>query len=229
MALFSKPYIVFEGIDGSGKTYQARVIHDYLESKGFQVEIIHYTSKEWSVYGKIIKFLTKKARSHILGRIYWDWNIFRFALFCLNARSIYKKMKKRDLDCDILIGDRSIITTYANHQEIIESNFLAQFLLPRIIPNYVIILDLSPNIAISRIIKRNRELVISYEELCELRKIYKGFIRGSIPTKYKSIKWSEIDSDHPIDIVSKNIIKKIDNFLDLDKTQIKEFKILEFF
>ncbi len=51
-------FIVFEGLDGSGKSTQANMLSKYLEDKGLKTKLIHFPDTESPVYGELIgKFL----------------------------------------------------------------------------------------------------------------------------------------------------------------------------
>ncbi len=70
-------FIVFEGLDGSGKSTQANHLAKYLEDKGLKTKLIHFPDTQSPVYGELIgKFLRgelgglDKVDPHLIALLY---------------------------------------------------------------------------------------------------------------------------------------------------------------
>ena len=96
-------YIVFEGIDGAGKSTQIKMLKEWLEANGFRVEtLVEPTDSE---VGKLIR--------RILERPDADTDKFQKILALLFAADRMMIMDKLEDKSKIIISDRSFISSLA--------------------------------------------------------------------------------------------------------------------
>lgn len=166
--------IAFEGIDGAGKSTQARIIKERLEKRGFEVVLLKEPTE--SKWGKKIKEISKNAESIDPYE--------ELELFIKDRRSNVKKNILPALkDKKIVIVDRYYISTMAyqgargiNRETIREMN---ERFAPE--PDIVFILDIHPEESLQRI-KREREIL--FEEETFLREVRKNFLEIKINRTY---------------------------------------------
>lgn len=93
-------YIAFEGIDGSGKTTQAKRFYSYLQNLGYN---IFYTKEPGGVEGSL--------RELILN---YKWNKKSELFLFLADRALNAEIIKRKIDAGyIVVSDRSMYSTLA--------------------------------------------------------------------------------------------------------------------
>ena len=102
-------YIVFEGIDGTGKTTQIQLLKEWLEANGFEVEtMVEPTDSE---VGKLIRRILQRPDAN-------DEDVQRVLALLFAADRMFIMDKLND-DSKIIISDRSFISSLA-YQEPIE-------------------------------------------------------------------------------------------------------------
>jgi len=163
--------IVFEGIDGSGKTTQARMLHNALLERGYHVVFLHEPTD--SPYGNLIR---KKLKSG-------DYTPMELYELFLKDRMINAgRIRNYISEGKIVIMDRYYISTiaYQGAQGIPISKILNDHSsLPT--PNMIFILDIDPKIALSRIKPED-----TFEAIDFLEKVREIYLR--IPKILASIK-----------------------------------------
>lgn len=95
-------YICLEGIDGVGKSTLARMLENYLKDSEYNTEILR-TTKPASENDFIEKVFSKFPRMN-------KSRFLRFFLFAHRSNYAASMIKENS---DIIVGDRSIITSYA--------------------------------------------------------------------------------------------------------------------
>ncbi|MFH8038521.1 MAG: dTMP kinase [Candidatus Aenigmatarchaeota archaeon] len=154
-------FIVLEGIDGSGKSSQCKLLYDYLTKKNKKV----FLTKE-PTNGTIGKFLKK-----ILEKKYELSNLSIQLLMMADRVEHVKEIKEKLENGYWVLCDRYFFSTIAYgsaennnyYKKLLEINLK---LFP--LPNYLIFIKIRPEIAIGRIKREKRKL---FEELEFLKKV----------------------------------------------------------
>lgn len=156
--------ITFEGIDGSGKTTQTRLLKKYLESKGKKVLLTEEPTHD--VIGKaLIKMMKDKAHSWVEAIMFSADR----AMHC--EKVIIPNLNK------IVICDRYTHSTLAYQTAMgLDRKWIECLNANAPIPDITIYLDVSPETALKRISKRAKQ-TIKYEKLEILTKVRKEYLR----------------------------------------------------
>ncbi|MBX7076205.1 MAG: dTMP kinase [Methanobacteriaceae archaeon] len=133
-------YIVFEGIDGSGKSTQINLLKNYLEKNGLKVECIVEPTDE--TIGRLIReFLThENATTDNMQKTLG-------LLFAADRMQLMNKIEAYENEGKVVLGDRSFYSSlaYQEPQEWIkEINKFAK------IPDMVLLLDIDLDKSVER-------------------------------------------------------------------------------
>ncbi len=166
--------IAIEGIDGAGKSTQAKILKERLERRGFEVVLLKEpTSSKW---GKKIKEISKNTESI---DPYEELKLFIKDRKLNVRKNILPALK----DKKIVIVDRYYISTIAyqgargiDKETIREMN---ESFAPK--PDIIFILDIHPGESLQRI-KREREIL--FEEENFLKEVRKNFLEIKINRTY---------------------------------------------
>ncbi len=200
--------IAIEGIDGAGKSTQAKILKEKLKNKGFPVLLLKEpTTSRW---GKKIKELSKKKNS-------------------INPRKeleLFVKDRKYNVKSNIIpalkskkivIIDRYYISTIAYQgARGIDKEFIKETnekFAPK--PDITIILDIEPGESLSRI-KREKEFL--FEEENFLKEVRKNFLETKINNTYV------IDAKLGIEEISKRIEKLFFEYIEKNEIILKQEK-----
>ena len=130
-------YIVFEGIDGAGKSTQIRLLKEWLEANGFRVEtLVEPTGSE---VGKLIRKILQRPDA-TTDRIQKTLGL----LFAADRMLIMDKLSDEK---KVIISDRSFISSLAYQEPaswIREINKYAK------VPDLVLLLDLDVKTSVNR-------------------------------------------------------------------------------
>lgn len=177
-------YIVFEGIDGAGKTTQIDLLKNWLVDSGFEVETIVEPSD--GDVGKLIRkiLLEKRASNDITQK---ELGL----LFAADRLELMDKISKLQYSNKIIISDRSFYSSlvYQKPQEWIEE--INKFAL---IPDIVLLLDVDLKISVSRSDQRDefeneeflKEVKENYLELAKSNPNFKIINGNNGPNKVSS-------------------------------------------
>ncbi len=166
-------FIVVEGLDGSGKSTQIKMLKEYLESKGEKV----YMTAEPSE-GRIGKTLREMLSEDIPTDMYFQAGMFLADRIdhCTNPENGIKKMLEEGYT---VISDRYYYSTFAYQGTKSDMDYIMKINLdcPAILrPDVCIFLDLNPEICKGRI-DTNRGKTEMYEKNIEVMKsIRKNFL-----------------------------------------------------
>jgi dTMP kinase len=172
----SKNFIVFEGIDGSGKSTQIKLLKEYFEKKGKNNAVFtfeHTRNTEWSnKIEDVMHGVSKKIPM-------MDLQI----MYILDRKEHIKNLIKPELDKgNIVFCDRYVLSTLAYgsldkniswkalwnmHDEIIGEDL--------IMPSKMIFFDVDPKLSVSRI-NKNRLEKTYFEDLEKLSTIRNAYL-----------------------------------------------------
>jgi dTMP kinase len=158
-------FVILEGIDGSGKTAQAKLLYKFLRNEGKKVLLT-----EEPTHGKIGKLL----RNYYLKKV--DYPLADTFLFFADRAEHMEKIKE-DLKKKIVISDRYYHSTVAYQSaQGVNVNFLKELckLFPK--PSLTFIIDCPAEIAIERISK-SKKVKMKFEKLKFLKKLRKAYLK----------------------------------------------------
>ena len=185
-------YIVFEGIDGAGKSTQIQLLKEWLEANGFVVEtLVEPTDSE---VGKLIRRILQRPDAN-------DEDVQRVLALLFAADRMFIMDKLND-DSKIIISDRSFISSLA-YQEPIEwveeINKYAKW------PDLLILLDLDVKKSVAR--TSGKDTFENEEFLTGVRDNYLNLV--------KNYEHQIIDANNGVNKVSSDIKKAVAPYLGL--------------
>ena len=183
-------YIVFEGIDGSGKSTQIQLLKEWLMDNGFRVEtVVEPTDSE---VGRLIRKMLKNPDA--------GTDDFQKVLGLLFAADRMLFMDKLNDESKIIISDRSFISSlaYQDNPEWIEVlNKYAKK------PDLLILLDLDVKKSVARTFDGD-----TFEDEEFLAKVKENYLEIS-----KNFQTEIIDANNGINKVSSDIKKAVAPYL----------------
>jgi len=194
-------FIVFEGIDASGKETQMHLLADRLKKEGKDVEIIEFPDYNAPI-GKAIKdFLFEK------------YDIDRETaslLYAADRRQHFKRIDKWLKEGKIVLSDRYIYSNIAfQYAAKLSLKWLFDIDSINIPADYVLLMDLDPKISYNRKKRKDRnERDLRY--LIKVRKIYLDLCEGKIPTRPK---WEKVNASQEISEVHEEVWKKVSKWI----------------
>lgn len=199
-------FIVFDGLDGSGKGVMIEKLKEYLSEKNKDVKILVTKEPTEGKYGKQIREILRKEKDPKAG-----------AEKCLKlfvkdreehlTKEIEPFLKKEN---SIVICDRYYYSTIAfQHTQGIEIEKIIAENIEFITPDITFILDLLAELALTRIATRGKEKE-KFEQLEFMKELRKNFLKlkDELEDNIKII-----DAAKSIDEVFDQIKKEIDSLL----------------
>jgi len=191
--------ISFEGIDGSGKSTNIKLIYNYLKEKGLNVKVFTFVTKR----GEFFKTLSTVI-DDISQQLYCD--LFAFERYkSINKRLSDENMKKYD----VILCNRYLYTDLAytlGYGADISS--IEKIIDKAMVPDLNLLFDIDPNIAIDRIYNRNKEVWKRQENIELLTSARSAYLCNT--EKYNL---NVINTDRSADKTFEECLKHIDNIL----------------
>ncbi len=185
-------YIVFEGIDGAGKSTQIQLLKEWLEANGFEVEtMVEPTDSE---VGKLIRRILQRPDAN-------DDDVQRVLALLFAADRMFIMDKLND-DSKIIISDRSFISSLA-YQEPLEWVEEINKYAKR--PDLLILLDLDVKKSVAR--TSGKDTFENEEFLTGVRDNYLDLV--------KNYEHQIIDANNGVNKVSSDIKKAVAPYLGL--------------
>ena len=197
----SKGYlVVFEGIDGTGKSTQSRLLMEDLRARELPVQLLAEPTQGF--WGQKIRKLLKERRGYISPEEELSW-------FINDRREDVEKNIRPGLERNtILLLDRYYYSTAAyqgalgmDPLKICRDN---ENFAPK--PDLVFLFMLSPEKSLERI-RNSRDDISSFEKLEYLKSVSRIFESFEDPVIRK------IDSDQPVEVVHDRLKRELDHLL----------------
>ncbi|MEM4152572.1 MAG: dTMP kinase [Candidatus Pacearchaeota archaeon] len=199
----AKPiFIVFDGIDGNGKTTQVQLLKEYLEKKGFEIFLTSEPSK--GEYGQKIENILRRKEAAHLSREKW------LELFTLDRKENVHEIIGALKEGKIVICDRYYYSTLAYQlPEETWQSYASKFLKP----NIAFIIDVPAEIALKRLEEKYKitgEKKAFFEKLRILKEVRKKFL---LLPNYLNDNIKIIEGNRTVKAIFEDIKKEIDLLL----------------
>lgn len=195
-------FIVFDGIDGNGKSTQAQLLKEYLERKGYELFMTSEPSK--GEHGQKIENILRRREAASLTKEKW------LELFTLDRKDNVHEIIGALREGKIVICDRYYYSTLAYQlQEEDWQSYSSKFLKP----NITFILDVPAEVALERIKEKYKitgEKKGFFEKIKILKEVRKKFL---LLPNYLNDNIKIIDGTRTIKTVFEDIKKEIDILL----------------
>ena len=200
-----KPIIVFEGIEGSGKSHHIKKISRYLDKK--KISYLKLREPGGSLNSEKIRNLILNKKS--------NFNVKTDLLLYLAARSENINLIKKYYKKRVILIDRFIDSTIAYQHYGMGVNkkiitILNKFILKNIKPSFTFLNTVNMKNLKLRINKRSSKNRYDNFNIKFYQKVQKGYIKLSKNKK----KYMIINSNNQINENKKIIIQKIDSILE---------------
>ncbi|MCP3875722.1 MAG: dTMP kinase [Desulfobacteraceae bacterium] len=204
-------FIVFEGIDGSGKSTQIQNISNRLGTKGYKV---------YSTFEPTDGPIGSLIRQMLSGKLETDQRTIA-SLFAAD-RTDHLVNKDNGIAVkvdqgDVVLCDRYYFSSYAYHAQHIDMEWVinANALNAEILkPDLTIFMDVDPDICFERI-KNNRANFEMYEKIDIMKQVRKNYFKAFDVLK-DSEKIVIVDANQTVEIVEDAIFYEVRNILDID-------------
>jgi dTMP kinase len=180
-------FIVFDGLDGSGKSTQAELLCKLLEEKGYSYVLRAHPSEDSYFGRKTRAFLLREGKlARVLASTFYLLDVVRSVLL-YHGKKVDYVVFVRYLMGTAYLPDLLYITGY---------RFL-RFFVPK--GDYMFFIDTSPEEAHRRI-EQNRDEKEMFESLERLEKVHKKVSKIA-----SSPEWIVIDGDQPEDLIHQEV------------------------
>jgi len=200
--------IAFEGIDGSGKKTQSRLLKNELLKRGFRVRVYSYPDYN-STYGKIIKkFLDRDINLSVNEQ---------FLLYLLDIVKDKEQIVQELREKNVVIVDRYFFSTIAyqcaKHFDYITAKEIVRLMdLP--IPSVAFYLRIPVNVALRRK-KEQKGIIDRFEEDIIFLENVKKFYEKLIKENFCSTKWVELNGLDKPEVIHDRVLSKVNKLIKL--------------
>ncbi len=178
-------YIVFEGIDGSGKSTLINFLFNWLNSRGYRVFVHKEPSK--SKIGELIRRCINE-------------NADAYTLALLFAADRYHRINdlKEKISKGIVLADRCFYSSIAYQGVYVDKMWIREINKFAVKPDYVIYLDVSPEVAVKRKKHEKKDL---FENVEYLKKVRENYLRLAEEENFVVI-----NAEQSLDVVKKSVL-----------------------
>jgi dTMP kinase len=198
-------FVVFEGIEGSGKSTQAKLLYEELTRHG--EKCILTSEPTDSMVGKLIRELLKSGNPI-------DIRTLQLLFIADRSEHVENLIKPKLAEGYTVITDRYAPSTIVygsafGKKHGLKMSYLINSHKPFISPDLLFFVSVSPEKAFERLQSRN-SVKERFDELKSLKALEKNYERLS--KKYYPSSWRKIDGSNGIDAVKAEIMAAWQNF-----------------
>jgi dTMP kinase len=192
-------FIAFEGLDGSGKSVQARLFKTFLEEMGFEVILTKEPTADSEAGREVRRILNKEIRLE-------PREIQK--LFVQDRKEHLEKLIIPAIqEGKIVLVDRYFFSTFAfGKADGLDLEWLIEMNQKFLAPDITFLLRVSPEVCINRINKRNENVAL-FEKKEILRAVWETY--KILPNRFKNIHF--VEGEGSIENVFEEIKKLIKN------------------
>lgn len=190
-------FIVFEGVDGGGKSTQIKLLTDYFKDRGYDVEH-HMEPTEGEIGSLLWTYMRSKNRS---------FNPETEALLFAADRIEHGKAITKALnEGKVVISDRYLHSSLAYQGAAgVDVDWMKSLNRHALKPGLVVLLDIDPEKSLSRVSDRDKTV---FEESEYLKKVRSEYLRYA-----ETGELEVVDALQPIDEVHAEIRKLVEKLL----------------
>ena len=192
-------FITFEGIDGSGKTTQARMLYDRLKKMRYPVHITREPggTKVGDTIRNILLY-SDDTDMH-----YKTKSLLFSASFSQQIEEVVKPLLDKgyivicDRFYDSTIVYQMLTLDYISNNDIVKMNNMLHYAIDYVIPHITILLEITPQVAIDRLSKRSDNNKMDEKSIEFFNRLNEGYVyqvgnnpyrikpfNGEVPKKY---------------------------------------------
>jgi len=190
-------YIAVEGVDGAGKTTQARKLVKYLRKHGYNAVYTYEPSK--GPVGQVIRRMLKNM-------LHTSEDVMAL-LFAADRLHHHQQVVANLLRQGfVVVSDRSVVSSLAYQTAATKRrDWVREVNRYALKPDIVVYIDLSPETALKRLGRKRYR----YEEASFLQKVSKEYDR-ILKAGWRVVR---VDGDQPVDDVFKDIAAGVERYL----------------
>ncbi len=191
-------FIVFEGIDGGGKSTQIKLISDYLKERGYDLEL-HMEPTRGEIGSLLWSYMRSKKRSFEPET--------EALLFAADRIEHGKAITKAIKDGKVVISDRYLHSSLAYQGAAgVDPVWMKSLNKHALKPDLVILLDIDPERSLERVSGRVKTVFEEREYLKRVREEYLGYAESG--------ELVVVDASQGIDVVHAEIRGLVEKLID---------------
>jgi len=192
-------FIVFEGIDGSGKTTQAKLLQEELKRNGFGVLL----TKE-PTDGPIGQIIRKGLR----GELNFSMKTIQLLFTADRSYHLETTILPALREGKVVISDRYFYSTIAYGMLELEKEWLKKINSGFLEPDMVFLIDIDPETSLERL-STSRKAKEKFEDLEKLRKVRGNYLE--ISREYKN--FYVVNGNRSAEEIHRDILKIVKGYL----------------
>ncbi len=192
-------FIVFEGIDGSGKTTQAKLLQEELKRNGFEALL----TKE-PTDGPIGQIIRKGLR----GELNFSMKTIQLLFTADRSYHLETTILPALREGKVVISDRYFYSTIAYGMLELEKEWLKKINSGFLEPDMVFLIDIDPETSLERL-STSRKTKEKFEDLEKLRKVRENYLE--ISREYKN--FYVVNGNRNAEEIHRDILKIVKGYL----------------